>query len=304
MNIKEIESEDIDLVKWNSLLYNTSVLEAQYCQHWLLSCICNSWKAYILDDYKSAFICIYTKKKSVKIMYQPFFSRNFTFLGEVNNDFIINVIKKIENEFKLLQFNLSDNIQLKLWEKTKLNFQTLLLNSSYENIFNNYSKNAKRILKKNNKIIISESNKTEEFVKLFKEKVGIKLKFNNDNYICLQQLIDKGKENKKIKLFEIKHNNKYIGFACFLFYRNSINYIKGTLTDDGRDFGGMYHMFNHIIKEYSNKDNILDFGGSNIDSIASFYKKFGANDKYYYFYHRNKLPAIIKKIKSLRDKLK
>ena len=304
MNIKELESKDLDLVKWNTLLDKTPVLDAQYCQHWFVSSICNSWKAYILDDYKSAFICVYSKKKGVKIMYQPFYSRNFSFIGEANNKFVNTVIKKIENEFKLLQFNLSDNIKLRLWEKTELNYQILPLNSSYDNIYKTYSKNAKRILKKNNNILISESNKSKDFILLFKEKVGYKLKFTDENYMFLLKLIAKGKENKHIKLFEIKIDNKHIGFACFLFYRNSINYIKGALTDEGRKLGGMYYMFNHVVKEYSNQDNILDFGGSNIDSIASFYKKFGANDKYYYFYQRNQLSLIIKKIKNIRDKLK
>jgi len=185
MNIKELESKDLDLVKWNTLLDKTPVLDAQYCQHWFVSSICNSWKAYILDDYKSAFICVYSKKKGVKIMYQPFYSRNFSFIGEANNKFVNTVIKKIENEFKLLQFNLSDNIKLKLWEKTELNYQILPLNSSYDNIYKTYSKNAKRILKKNNNILISESNKSKDFILLFKEKVGYKLKFTDENYMFL-----------------------------------------------------------------------------------------------------------------------
>ena len=96
------------------------------------------------------------------------------------------------------------------------------------------------------------------------------------------------------------YNN--LGFACFYFYSNVINYIKGVLTDKGKQEGAMYRMFDHIIKINSGTDKVFDFGGSDIEGVASFYRKFGSKDESYYTYEKNQLSFITRKIYELKQK--
>ena len=75
----------------------------------------------------------------------------------------------------------------------------------------------------------------------------------------------------------------------FYYYKNVINYLKGVLTEEGKKNGAMYAMFDYIIKSNAQTGKVFDFGGSDIEGVATFYKKFGAYDNSYYSYEKNHL---------------
>ncbi len=300
--IQVIDSKEIDLIKWRDLLLRSPAAYAQYCEHWFISSISDSWEVYVLGDYLAAFPCVYKIKYGVKVMYQPFFSREFTFLGAYNVDFVNETLHRIAINYKLIQFNSSLMIKGIDFKITKNSYQVLDLSSDYNEIYKCYSTNTKRILKKNGDIDITESENLNDFIDLFKKNIGIKLGYNIYNYNCLHTLIDEGMKNGTIKLFSFKNGNDQLGYACFYFYGNVINYIKGVLTDNGKQDGAMYRMFDQIIKVYSGKDNNFDFGGSNIEGVATFYRKFGSKDQSYYTYEKNQLPFLARKIYELRQK--
>jgi hypothetical protein len=60
-------------------------------------------------------------------------------------------------------------------------------------------------------------------------------------------------------------------------------------------------VLDYIIKQYSEKDMVLDFEGSHVPGIAEFYRSFGAEKKEFISLSKNNLPIFfnwIKKIKS------
>ena len=301
-DIKVIDADNIDQKKWSEMLLRTPELIAQYNEHWFLTAISDKWQAYVYGDYISAFPCVYKIKYGVRVMYQPFFSREFSLLGEQNHELLNEILSLIHSRFTLIKFNSELSIKNFDYQITSMNYQFLKLNKGYSEIFENYATNAKRILKKNSSITIAESNNSKNFIELFKEKVGSKLGYRSTNYNCLRDLIDQGMEKDVIKLYSLNKQNENYGYACFYFYRNVINYIKGSLTDAGKQNGAMYVMFDHLIKNYSGTDKILDFGGSNIEGVASFYRKFGSEDNIYYSYEKNQMPLVLKKIYDFRQK--
>ena len=66
--------------------------------------------------------------------------------------------------------------------------------------------------------------------------------------------------------------------------------MASSTADAGRKTGANHLLFDNIIREYSGKNLILDFEGSDIGGIKSFYKKFGAVNQPYFTWHFNKLP--------------
>jgi hypothetical protein len=52
-----------------------------------------------------------------------------------------------------------------------------------------------------------------------------------------------------------------------------------------------------IIKKYQNSDYILDFEGSMVKGVASFYKSFGAEINQYQQIKYNNLPLLLKLFK-------
>ena len=59
----------------------------------------------------------------------------------------------------------------------------------------------------------------------------------------------------------------------------------------------MFFLVESVLKQYDNKEYILDFEGSEIEGVARFYKGFGAQDQPYYYYkkYNNRLLKIVKR---------
>lgn len=302
-SLRLIDSENIDEIKWMRMLNNTTSIHSQYCEYWYINSVCKKWKAYVKGDYESGFPFAISSKAAYKIIYQPFFSRQFPFLGTHDSQFISSVISLLKQDYRWIRINLPFAFNELTTKSNLLNFQSLNLSVDYPSIYNNYSTNAKRILKKTGDFKLVKHNDVDGFVEFFKQEVGFKIGLADDNYKNLNSLISNGLSNDKIQLYSIQRNDGFLGFVCFYFHKNIINYLKGALSEKGKKLGGMYFAFDQIIQQYAGKDCIFDFGGSNLKGIASFYKKFGAQDLTYYSHDYNQMPKLINKLKEIKDKL-
>ena len=302
-SIRLIDSKNIDENKWLRMLSKTTPLHSQYCEYWYINSVCNKWKAYVKGDYESCFPFAINTKAGIDVVYQPFFTRQFPFLGAHDVQFISDVFLMIKKEFQWIRINLPFSFNELTLDTKLLNFQSLNLSYDYSSIYNNYSSNAKRILKKTEGLELEKCDDVDGFISLFENEVGSKIGLVDENYRSLNYLIKNGISNGQIKLFSIKKNEVILGFVCIYFHKNIINYLKGTLTSEGKKLGGMYFAFDQIIQQYAAKDCIFDFGGSNVKGIASFYEKFGAKNLTYYSHEYNKLPKLINKLKKIKDKL-
>ena len=83
--------------------------------------------------------------------------------------------------------------------------------------------------------------------------------------------------------------------------RPTTYYLLGDSNEDHKKKGVIYGLMDFGIQKAQSKGMLnFDFGGSNIESVADFYKKFGAVDIYYTRVHWDKRPLwfkIIQKIK-------
>ena len=70
---------------------------------------------------------------------------------------------------------------------------------------------------------------------------------------------------------------------------------------NGKTKGAMYLLIDYFVKQYSGNKYDLDFGGSSVESVAQFYKKFGAKDYVYLQVEKNTLPQVAKWIKKLKS---
>ena len=92
-------------------------------------------------------------------------------------------------------------------------------------------------------------------------------------------------------------NGELVAGAYFVKYNNRILYLKGFRKFNTENDGGMFLLFDSIIKENSNLPLTLDFGGSNNSNVRQFFKGFGAEDSVYLHLKKNELPSMIRWIK-------
>ena len=234
-------------------------------------------------------------------VFQPFFTRYFPFIGEINNEFITNVFHYLTQNFKYLNINLPYKIDYSFLNHKKFIYQKLDLNNSYELLFKSFSKNTQRIINKSKNLLIDESSDIDGFIQLFKSTIGKKLNYKTENYFALSSIIKNGIVNQRINFLQIKIDDEVLGYAIFFNHKNIINFLKGAVTKNGRKLGAMHTLINHCISKNASSDKILDFGGSNINSVAEFYRKFGAVDIEYYNHNYDHLPSIFKKLKNVKS---
>jgi hypothetical protein len=88
-----------------------------------------------------------------------------------------------------------------------------------------------------------------------------------------------------------KDDEQQASAVCF-FDGRRIYFILSSVTEAGKKNQANHFLVDHIIREFSGKDLVLDFEGSDIPGIAEFYIGFGAVEQPYYFLKWNDLPWI------------
>jgi len=260
---------------------------------WYLDATADNWSGLVSDDYSTIFPVTYTKKLGVKQFYQAFFTRQFEVIG---NEFdLTEAISFLEKEFKFINFRSSQNLELN--QKTTIRQHQLIdLKSEYK-----YNRNAIRLTKKaNNKFIYKSIKDVTPFIKLIKETLAQKIKeFTPQNIKKIEQLMLSSLKNNKGECIGIYENNTFVGAGFFLKDKNTTTYLKGISTEESKKNGAMFGLMNYAINHYPNH-SIFDFGGSAVESIAYFFKNFGAIGKNYNEYTINHLPLWFKTIKKLK----
>ncbi len=301
MNIKIKSYKDINVDKWNKLVRKTSSFEGQYLSYEFITSASKKWSAFILDDYTSAFAFTHDNKLGYNVVFQPFFTRYFSFVGDFNNKFISYVFDYLKENYKYVNINLPFKVDINQYACSSYNFQKLDLNKSYKSLHDSYSANVKRILKKKKGLVIEQSLDVNGFIKVFKNTVGNRLNYKKENYSALSLIIDSIISNSSNEFLQIKIKEEVLAFAIFFKNKDVVNFFKGAVTENGKKLGAMQFLIDHYISKNANTKMHLDFGGSNVKSVADFYRKFGAEDSVYYNYYYDNLPITAKALKELRN---
>jgi len=300
-NIQLISNNSIDRVWWDSLV-DRSAGPNIYCYSWYLDAVSENWDALVDKQNDLAFPIPWVSKKGVDIIYQPFFSRELNLIG--GGEFNSAWYSKLPSTFKLVDFSIGVGLDKIEAEVNEVVHQELILNTDYDTLRTGFSKNVKRILNKPEGIEVKQEGEVKELIQLFEKTVGESLNFTTDNLTRLERLMNVGIQRGVGKVYSSYVNGALAATGYFFIQNNRVTYLKGATTELGKSRGAMHFIFNELIKLHSSSEMVLDFGGSKIESIASFYKRFGAVDRPYYMYSKNSLPWVLKKAKGLRDKLK
>ena len=287
-----LNRNQINTTKWDQAIAKSEI-ENIFCYSWYLDSTSQYWGAIVTKDYKTILPIPYSKKIGLKQMYQPPFTRELDIIGDdFNWPEALTFLKK---NFKSIQFRSSCNNLIQNAEERK--HQILNYNQEIK-----YSTNAKRLIKKANKnFSIQQNGKVESLIELFKKTAFKKIdSISEKDLMTLTNLMNTAIAKGYGEIIEAKEKGKVVGAGFFLKDKSRITYLKGASTEETKKQGVMYGLVNFAIEKHKSHFNNFDFGGSNIDSVANFYKKFGAKDRKYYNYTINKLPSWFKALKKIK----
>jgi hypothetical protein len=297
--IKYLKHNQVDFKKWDDCIRN-SINGNLYGFTWYLNIVSKGWDALILDDYVAVMPLTHKKKSGIPVVIQPFFAQQLgVFSIKANSpEMIAAFIDAIPPKFKYILYNLNKYNNYHEIHRKNHNFELDLI-FPHDQLVKKYNENTRRNIGKAKQSKYSiESNKcsVEEFIRLVKNNVGVKVEnLPQKEYQKISKIIEIALEGKFGEIISINNQDNHIMAAVFfVFSHKKAIYLFAASTEEGKEKRAMFILIDEFIKKYSEKNLILDFEGSNLEGLARFYQGFGAIDCEYITIKKNRLPFPLK----------
>lgn len=284
---KHIDTDLWDTMVWNndnSLFYNLS---------WALDTLCGDWLAVIKGDYEAAIAIPVQRKMGVKYTYNPFLFHRASTVGNFTSD---EVDEAVWMGAKFVDLRTREPLEGSvIWMNCELD-----LTRSYLDIVQGYAENARRNVKKavKNDLEVKRTDNAALISFFFKENMSFtKLGVKEKEYENFEKLMLEAFDCGIGRGFSVEQNEEILGVGFFVEFNNRLTFVKGTSSDSGRSLGAMQYLFDRVFEQFTGGSLVLDFAGSNVESVARFYKSFGAVEKPIYYLKRNNLPFPLNQIK-------
>jgi hypothetical protein len=299
LKISYLPQANIDKQKWDHCIDNAGN-GLIYAYSFYLDAMSKNWDALILDDYEIVMPLTWNKKYTIHYLYQPFFCAQLGIFGNNISSKIVKVFfENIPSKFKYWDFylnkdNLFSLLSFPMYERSNY---VLLLQNTYENLAANFARshvrNIKRALKQGN--MVKKNIPITDVISLAQVQTKKFSPITEKDYNNFSKLFEILKKKKMAVTYGVYSSNNQLTASCaYVFSHNRAYYILVGNHPDGRTSGASHLMIDHFIKEHAGENLILDFEGSNISSLAFFYKSFGSSLEKYPGIKMNKLPAIAK----------
>lgn len=299
--VRYVVNRDIDREKWNNCI-EVAPNSQPYAYSWYLDVVAPEWNALVLGDYETIMPLPIRQKLHIRYVYQPFFVQQLgVFSVHPLSQKTVNLfLKALPSDLQYVDayLNEGNNFVLKSGRSAlRLNY-ILSLNKKYDLIYNSYSTNTKRNVKKarTKGLFIHDNLNPELAVELYRQNVGSRLPaLKAEHYYQLKRLI-----------YECIHrgmgvvkgvytaDNQLCAAAFFIHTSRRIINLLPAMTPLGKENGAMFLLMDETIRANSETKCLLDFEGSMIASIARFYKGFGGNPINYWHIQKNDLPWYIR----------
>lgn len=274
--LKFVDSQKIDKKRWDEIIANSPKNNCA-CYSWFLDATTEKWGALMTEDYSFVLPLPYKNRVFYKKMFQHPFGRNLEFFGD--EKYLSQVAPMLK---KLGYFNFHFNHKLPFDFVDRV-YQKLDLKGEIK-----YRANARRILKKfKDKYTYEVSSNWESVTKLYFANSFYKIKQQEKNKVFVQQVMQSALKHNNGEVVEVFNEDKECIAAAFFFKdKETITYLIGDSTMESKKEGSMYCLMDFAIHHYQPDFKTFDFGGSNVESVSSFYKKLGGEDMAYFGYKR------------------
>ncbi|MBC7509396.1 MAG: GNAT family N-acetyltransferase [Ferruginibacter sp.] len=296
MAIHFIPYKQIDKLKWNAcidsadngLIYGYSIYLDAMAKH---------WDALVLNDYEALMPLTWNKKFGIAYLYQPPFMQQLGIFGKgiLNEDTKKLFVEKAQQRFRFAEIfgNFNDGVE-------QPNF-ILPLSQPYAFIKNGYKNDLRKNLKHAATFSISYQT-TDDFavaIELYKSQYVWRIPHVKElDYQQFSKLCATAKSTDNLLIRKVVDDKQNILAIALLFKDKKRLYnVLSVVTTEGRRCEANHYLFDKLIEEFSGRPMLLDFEGSSIDGIASFYQKFGAVNEPYFLLRYNHLPWPFKYFK-------
>lgn len=304
MEIRLLKREEIEAPKWNGCVHY-AINNKIYGYTWYLDNVAGEWMGLVEGDYESVFPLVWNDKLfKIKQLYQPLLCQQLGIfsVNMLSKERINSFLEAIPKEFKYWEISLNDDnanaTKLSQYEVNSKDNYLLYLNKPYEALYEAYSQNIKRNIKKakQHNLYLTSNLKPEAFVAEVKAAQLRKGVVHPEAlYHAAHRIIYNCFHRGKGVITAVYNSEHQLCAAIFfMFDRFSIVNLLNVSTEAGKDIGAMPYLLDLTIQREANSHKYIDFEGSSVEGIARFYKSFGAENVPYYQLKNNQLPWWIK----------
>jgi hypothetical protein len=181
---------------------------------------------------------------------------------------------------------------------TRQNF-VLPLQLPYDALYAAFNENTKRNIKKAAKSnAVIDKPGLQQVLALAQQQMEKRNHYQPDQFDRFAKLYQLLAGNNAAVTYGVYDGAKHLlSAAVFFTWRNRAYYILPGNHPAGRQSGASHALLDAFIRDHACSELILDFEGSDIESVALFYRSFGALAELYPAISYNRLPALIKWLK-------
>jgi hypothetical protein len=303
--IKVVGHNDLDTDRWDECIRQDSS-GLFYGYSWYLDMLVPEWDALVYNDYEAVFPLIKSRKYGIDYLFRPYGTQQLGVFSKVyqSSEMIADFISAIPKNYRYIDTFLHVenpvNCLNPKWLKPNTNY-VLSLERSYRKIYEGYSKQTLRNLKKakKHKHSIFEYDSPDQLLNLFKANKGQEIEtLSEANYSKILQIMHVMLHKRRGYLWTIyDERNTIIAGAFFVEMGGRIVLLFSATNQTGKNRHAMTYLLDELFIARAGDKILFDFEGSNIKGLARFYAGFGAVEQTYYNVHINRLPAPLKWIK-------
>lgn len=304
-DIQFLHNNEIDKQRWDECI-NASPNGLIYAKSFYLDIICPGWHALSGKNYDWVLPVTNKKKWGISYLYQPPFTQQSGVFAK--KDVLVSfqeIIEWLKRHYKFWEVSwnyATDSAVLHspLQVNSAVNF-ILNLKNPYKSIVSNYNnvliKNLKR--SKRFELVYKTTEDFDACINLYRKHYNhriphIKLsdykKFSN---ICLYAL-----QNKMLVCRRaVNDEDECFAAALLLTDGKRLYNIINVTTEKGRKRQANHFLLDSIIREFSGQELLLDFEGSDVPGVKTFYENFGAGNQPFYRIKFNDLPWPVRLVK-------
>lgn len=298
-----VKHEDIDKKKWDENI-KKSCNGLLYAESWYLDIVSPGWNALIDDDYRVLMPLTCSKKLMLQYILQPVYTKQLGIFYPDQSDppETDTFMKAIPIRYKYvnINFNPYNEIPSDYGQITYHQNHELELSGTYKTIYNGYSTNAKRNLKKavKNGISITEGMDSDMLVEFKRKHIeGLKPGTVKKYMNILRKLSYKALSDGTGEIIgALTPRNELCAVAFFINTSQRHYFLLCASSTEGKVTQAMNMVMDHYFSKHAGHQVKLDFTGSDLKGVGYFNQSLGAKVFHYYSVCRNSLPWPLKRL--------
>jgi hypothetical protein len=304
-NILFLQNSEINKAKWDESI-NVSENGLIYARTFYLNSIAPGWDALTGENYKWVLPLITRTKYGISYLYQPSFTQQ---LGIFYQPGIIVPYKEIigclQQQYRFCEVNWNYAVSkipsdLPLEINAANNF-ILDLSASYKNTAANYHGDLAKNLKRSARfqLFYRAHAEYDTCIRLYRQQYAIRMPHVKEiDYVNFRKICSCCQQNNMLICREaVDQHGTVLASVLLLTDSKRMYNLMNSTTDAGRKSEANHFLLDAVIKEFSGNNFILDFEGSDLPGVKTFYQNFGSINQPYVKLKYNRLLWPLKLLK-------